>query len=107
LNEEKIYVFGALIGSTNVSLLAQSAPGAGRILAVNDIDGNGQDDIIVYQSSTSKIRVLRNDFTELFSYTVGGSFGSSSGFAISDIDNDGRNEILYSNNTTFYVIGAQ
>jgi len=66
LNEEKIYVFGALIGSTNVSLLAQSAPGAGRILAVNDIDGNGQDDIIVYQSSTSKIRVLRNDLLNCF-----------------------------------------
>ena len=87
-------------------MITTSPSGAGIVLAVNDINADGIEDIIVYQSSSGNIRALENDLTtEIFTYTVGGVFKGRDAFAISDIDNDGKNEILYSNDTTFFVIG--
>jgi len=92
-SKENIYIISYDLTST----LYQSA-GAGVVLGTNDIDGDGQIEIIVLQNSTKKIRVLNPDLTEQWSYQLGtaevGWDASPYNFAISDLDGNGINEII-------------
>ena len=104
--EERIYSVKYDLSST----LVTSAVGAGFVMGTCDIDGDGNIEIIAYQTSSQKIRVLHSDLsTELYSYNVGQvSFnGVSNALSISDIDNDGKNELLIvgDNGTKLYVLG--
>jgi len=90
-SKENIYIISYDLTST----LYQSA-GAGVVLGTNDIDGDGQIEIIVLQNSTKKIRVLNPDLTEQWSYQLGAGevWWGDFNFAISDLDGNGINEII-------------
>lgn len=99
-NEQRIYIL-----DNQLVVLSSSAAGTGQVLAVNDINGDGNNEIISYQTSTSKIRVLGSDFTELYSYGVNNV--TPFGKIVSDLDNDGQNElIVFTTVNQMYVLGA-
>ena len=63
----------------------------GRVLGTNDIDGDGQVEIIVFDNMQNELKVLNPDLTEQWSWSFSGNIYS---FAISDLDEDGVNEII-------------
>ena len=63
----------------------------GRVLGTNDIDGDGQVEIMVFDNTQNKLKVLNPDLTEQWSWSFSGNVYS---FAISDLDRDGVNEII-------------
>lgn len=83
------------------------------VLGTNDIDGDGQIEIIVLQKSTKKIRVLKPDLTEQWSYqlSAGEDWWFDLNFAISDLDGNGVNEIIIapgvSTSDSLYVLEPQ
>jgi hypothetical protein len=82
--------------SYDLSTTLYTSPGGGILLGTNDIDGDGEIEIIVLQRSTKKIRVLNRDLTEQWSYTlpVAQVRWADETFAISDLDGNGINEII-------------
>jgi hypothetical protein len=87
---------GLYILSYDLSTILYTSPGGGILLGTNDIDGDGEIEIIVLQRSTNKIRVLNRDLTEQWSYTlpVAQVRWADETFAISDLDGNGINEII-------------
>jgi len=82
--------------SYDLSTTLYTSPGGGILMGTNDIDGDGEIEIIVLQRSTNKIRVLNRDLTEQWSYTlpVAQVRWADETFAISDLDGNGINEII-------------
>jgi hypothetical protein len=82
--------------SYDLSTTLYTSPGGGILMGTNDIDGDGEIEIIVLQRSTKKIRVLNRDLTEQWSYTlpVAQVRWADETFAISDLDGNGINEII-------------
>jgi hypothetical protein len=107
-SKENLYIISYDLTST----LYQS-DGAGVVLGTNDIDGDGQIEIIVLQKSTKKIRVLKPDLTEQWSYqlSAGEDWWFDLNFAISDLDGNGVNEIIIapgvSTSDSLYVLEPQ
>jgi YVTN family beta-propeller protein len=100
--EEKIYILS--YDGNSLTLRKESEPGTGWVLGVEDLDGDGSDDVIVYQKSTGKIKVLKNDLiTEIYSCSVGTTGGINS-FAISDLNNDGKDEMIVNTDEALFVI---
>ncbi|MBI2548829.1 VCBS repeat-containing protein, partial [Candidatus Woesearchaeota archaeon] len=71
---------------------------------IADIDGNGDNEIIIPENNKSILHVINGDGTQLFNYSFGGLIGSSP--AIADIDDDGRAEIVVKRAGSPYSIMA-
>ncbi|MBI2548834.1 S8 family serine peptidase, partial [Candidatus Woesearchaeota archaeon] len=77
-------------------------PGISPVIA--DIDGNGDNEIVIPENNKSILHVINGDGTQLFNYSFGGLIGSSP--AIADIDDDGRAEIVVKRAGSPYSIMA-
>ncbi|MBI2548806.1 hypothetical protein HYW21_05645, partial [Candidatus Woesearchaeota archaeon] len=71
---------------------------------IADIDGNGDNEIIIPENNKSILHVINGDGTQLFNYSFGGLIGSSP--AIADIDDDGKAEIVVKRAGSPYSIMA-
>ncbi|RKZ22384.1 hypothetical protein DRQ16_02450, partial [bacterium] len=84
--EKKIYVL-----SPTLALLDTSTSGIGRVRAVNDVNGDGAKEIIVYNDDVDEYRILDTNFNILYSFGQGIGWGDA---LITDLDMDGVNEII-------------
>jgi hypothetical protein len=74
-------------------------PNFPMVKAVNDINGDGNLEILATESHT--LHVLDNNLNELWNYTFGGEIKTA---IVSDLDNDGVNEIIVGADK-LYVLG--
>lgn len=91
----------------NLNLLSQSSAGQGLVIGITDFDGDGQLELLVNKKGTGIIKVLKKDLSTVMStYDVGGSgyVWHDHQFAISDIDNDGINDIIISTSSGLHVL---
>jgi len=92
---------GSLLYSTSIANLS---PYATPIIA--DIDGNSDNEIIFSSSSglNKNIYALRMDLTKVIGFPIRTTFGSGySTPSVSDIDNDGKNELIVGDNTWIHI----
>jgi len=78
-----------------------SKPTSGSVCAINDLDGDGQKEIVIADGAT--VRVVNRNLAQLWSRTVGTNIGP---VVVSDLDRNGRNEIILGADK-LYVFEAQ
>jgi len=98
-------------GSTFTSTSVNTCSDTGRVLGATDIDGDGQDEIIVHQSNSGNIRVLNTgDLTEISSWNIGSfspiTFDRLNRFVISDVTGDGNLELILGAGDGLYILGT-
>jgi len=94
-NSGTIYVLDSILN------VITSEPMSGSVCAINDLDGDGLNEIVIADGAT--VRVVNRNLAELWSHTVGTNIGS---VAVSDLDRNGRNEIILGADR-LYVFEAQ
>lgn len=92
---------GSLLYSTSiVNLLPSATP------IIADIDGNSDNEIIFSSTSglNKNIFALRMDLTKVIGFPIRTTFGSGySTPSVSDIDNDGKNELIVGDDTWIHI----
>lgn len=90
----------------------RSRAGAGNVLGVADVNGDGRDDVIVHQASTQRLELLDAETLAVTGTVVVGGLSLSdrnavSPFAISDVTGDGRLELIVGGASGVRVVGLQ
>ena len=95
----------------DMNLLTSSSMSTSSIgITVNDVNGDGALEILAADGNT--LRILDSNLSELWSFTVGGTINAAAwgdawygrGIRTSDLNGDGRNEIIFSTDNKLYVL---
>jgi hypothetical protein len=102
LGTNKVGVFlnagnGTFLSQTTYSTGSSSSP---RGVAVADVNSDGQPDIVVADSASSKVGVLLNAGNGTFLNQTTYSTGNPYSVAVADVNNDNKSDIVVANDNS-------